>query len=136
MTETLVGGCHCGSVRYEVTGELIGGGALCHCTDCRRTTGAPAVAWFTVRTGDFRFTSGAPARYASSAKAERTFCARCGGQLTFVHQNYKGWRVDITTASLDDPAKAPPSQHIFTASRIPWMTTLAHLPERAKDEEA
>ncbi len=136
MSETLAGGCHCGAVRYETAGELLGGGALCHCTDCRRTTGAPAVAWFTVKTGDFRFTSGAPARYPSSAKAERTFCARCGAQLTFVHQDYKGARVDVTTASLDDPAKAPPSQHIFTASRIAWMTHLSDLPEEARDEEA
>ena len=38
------GQCHCGAVRYEMPAEAIHQ-ALCHCTDCRRHSGAPAVAW-------------------------------------------------------------------------------------------
>lgn len=38
------GGCHCGTVRYETTGESITH-ALCHCSDCRRHAGAPMVGW-------------------------------------------------------------------------------------------
>jgi hypothetical protein len=130
----LTGGCHCGAVRYEATGEF-GNAALCHCTDCRRTTGAPAVAWFTLPTEAFRFTKGEPARYASSAKAERTFCARCGAQITFVHEDYDGKRLDITTASLDDPQVAPPRLHIFTRIRLAWMNNLNALPDRSMDEQ-
>ena len=42
----LAGGCYCGAVRYETRGEPIER-ALCHCSICRATTGAPAVvgAW-------------------------------------------------------------------------------------------
>ena len=42
MTEA--GGCHCGAVRYEVEGtpQHV---ALCHCKDCRKSAGAPMVAW-------------------------------------------------------------------------------------------
>lgn len=38
------GQCHCGAIRYEVSGEPVYH-ALCHCRDCRRSAGAPMVAW-------------------------------------------------------------------------------------------
>ncbi len=130
----LTGGCHCGAVRYEAAGEPVER-ALCHCTDCQKTTGAPALAWFTVATDGFRFTQGSPTTYASSSQAERTFCGRCGTQLTFAHRGYNGERLDITTASLDDPAAVPPREHIWTRSRIPWMTALDGLPERTMADQ-
>jgi hypothetical protein len=124
----LTGGCYCRAVRYEAAGEPIER-ALCHCSICRDTTGAPAVAWFTVRSGDFRFTAGTPTAFASTLQAERTFCGACGTQLTFVHADYRGERIDVTTASLDDPEAVPPVEHIWTRSRLAWMTTLDSLPE-------
>ncbi|MGI8839313.1 MAG: GFA family protein [Caulobacteraceae bacterium] len=121
------GGCYCGTVRYEAAGEPTER-ALCHCTICRATTGAPAVAWFTVQRANFRYTAGAPTSFASTPKAMREFCGVCGTQLTFVHEDY-GDRIDITTASLDDPHAAPPVEHIWTRSRLDWMTRLDALPE-------
>jgi hypothetical protein len=38
----------------------------CHCTICRRTSGAPFVTWFTVAETAFRITSGKPASFRSS----------------------------------------------------------------------
>jgi hypothetical protein len=132
---TLTGGCHCGAVRYEAHGEPFES-ALCHCADCRRTTGAPVVAWFTVRTADFRFTVGEPSRHASSYHAERRFCGRCGAQITFVDKAYAGERIDVTTASLDDPDAVPPREHIWTRSRIGWMKDTSGLPERTMEDRA
>ena len=57
----LQGGCHCGQVRYEVTGRPYHL-TVCHCTDCRRTSGAPMVAWFSVAPQEFRITNGTPQR--------------------------------------------------------------------------
>ncbi|HEV2363108.1 MAG TPA: GFA family protein [Caulobacteraceae bacterium] len=130
----LAGGCHCGAIRYEASPKRPES-ALCHCADCRRTTGAPAVAWFTVGAEDFRFTKGKPGTYVSSSHARRTFCPGCGAQITFVDDDYKGERLDVTTASLDDPAAAPVRQHIWTRSRIGWMEDLNGLPERTMDEK-
>jgi hypothetical protein len=47
----LTGGCFCGDIRYAVTGSPFHP-TNCHCSICRRTTGAPFVAWFSVRTDD------------------------------------------------------------------------------------
>ena len=122
----LTGGCHCRAVRYEADGQPFER-ALCHCTLCRATTGAPAVAWFTVRESDLRLT-GEPVAYAASKHAVRTFCGRCGTQITFKHADYED-RIDLTTASLDDPEAAPPVEQIWVRSRLRWMADAHALPD-------
>ncbi len=43
----LKSGCFCGAIRYEMAGAPFDQ-TSCHCLICRRTTGAPFVAWFSV----------------------------------------------------------------------------------------
>ena len=57
----LQGGCFCGRIRYEVAGTPFHE-TNCHCSICRRTTGAPFVTWFSVRPPEFRLVSGEPVR--------------------------------------------------------------------------
>lgn len=114
----LTGGCHCGQVRYA-TEEAPFERALCHCALCRATTGAPAVAWFTVNETGLTLT-GDRTTYASSDAATRTFCGRCGAQITFKAADY-GDRIDLTTGTLDDIEAAPPVEQIFVRSRPTWM---------------
>ena len=40
MEDTMAGGCLCGAVRYTVNGPIQGEIAHCHCTMCRRSSGA------------------------------------------------------------------------------------------------
>jgi hypothetical protein len=121
------GGCYCGAVRYETDGEVFHR-TLCHCTDCRRVSGAPAVAWFSVARTALRFTHGAPAQFHSSAGVTRGFCAQCGTQLTYARDDTAG-EIDITTCSLDDPQAAAPEDHTFVRSRLAWLHTGDGLPE-------
>ena len=52
------------------------------------------------------------------------FCPRCGTQLVFERtEPGAAAEVDVTVASLDDPASLRPDRHIWTASRIPWFDT-------------
>ena len=44
MNHLREGGCQCGAIRYEATGDPAYS-ALCHCKDCRASAGAPMVAW-------------------------------------------------------------------------------------------
>src|SRR5262249_20218375 len=74
---------------------------------CRRTTGAPFVAWFSVHPGDFRIVKGEPMRFNSTEQGVRSFCSRCGTQLTFQHAEL-GDEIDVTTCSLDHPELVPP----------------------------
>jgi hypothetical protein len=123
----LTGGCHCGHVRYELAGSPCNE-TNCHCSICRRTSGAPFVAWFSIRTTDFRIVRGEPAQYESSAKATRAFCPRCGTQLTFQHVDHPD-ELDVTTCSLDAPQRVPPKDHIFTSSKLGWIVLADRLPQ-------
>jgi hypothetical protein len=126
----LTGGCFCGAIRYEAGGTPFHE-TLCHCSMCRRSAGAPAVAWFSVPRAELRFLSGTPARFASSASAERGFCPSCGTTLTFEAKDLPE-EIDITTASLDDPNALPPREHIYTSTRLHWMAGLDALPSFAE----
>jgi hypothetical protein len=123
------GGCHCGQVRYEVSGTPFHE-TLCHCDDCRRVAAAPAVAWFTVPMDSYRVTSGSPKSYASSARAVRTFCPNCGTPLTYAGRDTPD-EIDVTTASLDNPERVPPLDQTETADRLSWTQQAHHLTEYA-----
>ena len=132
----LQGGCFCGRVRYEVKGELFNR-TNCHCSMCRRTSGAPFVAWFTVTQANFHWLSGQPAAFESSPGVTRAFCRDCGTALTFARSDHEG-EVDITTCSLDAPAEIPPEDHTFVGSKIPWIELSDGLPQYggARDSSA
>ena len=53
----LQGSCLCGSIRYEIQGEL-GPSVYCHCVQCRKASGASVTTNAGVATGDFRFVKG------------------------------------------------------------------------------
>ena len=120
------GGCFCGAVRYRIDGAPFDE-TSCHCSICRRTTGAPFVAWFTISEKEFSLTSGVPTRFASSDHGMRSFCPRCGTQLTFQSSRFPG-QLDVTTCSLDDPERVPPRDHTRTSSRLSWIQLADGLP--------
>ncbi len=126
----LRGGCLCGAVRYETDGAAFHE-SICHCSMCRRASGAPVVAWFSVPRPTLRIVAGSPSWYRSSAKAERGFCPSCGSPLFFRSSLLSG-EIDVTTASLDDPAQVPPRDQIYAAARIPWVATIDSLPSFAE----
>lgn len=123
----LKGGCYCGLIRYEAAGMPFQE-TNCHCSICRRTTGAPFVTWFSVPRSQFRLVCGEPRRFSSTAKATRSFCPQCGTQLTFEHEDFLD-EIDVTTCSLDDPEELPPRHHIHASSKLSWVKLADELPE-------
>lgn len=119
------GGCLCGAIRYRIDGP-IAAGCHCHCSLCRRSTGAVVVTWITVRREAFHLLKGAPRLYRSSPRAKRGFCGDCGTQLTFERLDDAG-NIDVTVASLDAPECQPPDHHIFAADRVSWLRLDEHL---------
>ena len=122
----LTGGCLCGAIRYDA-----GAGAYhesaCHCSMCRRASGAPFVAWFSVPRANLHWLRGQPTRYASSAHGTRSFCSRCGTQLAFEDER-SPHEVDLTTCSLDEPERMPPQSHIYTDTQVTWVRLADGLP--------
>jgi len=126
------GGCHCGALRYRAAGS-VGESVYCHCTICQRTTGAPALAAFTLAAAAFAYTRGKPAAYRSSAAGVREFCSRCGCQILWRADD--GSMVAVNTPTLDAPEAMPPTLHIHAAKRLAWFDAGADLPAFAEEPE-
>ena len=121
------GGCHCGAVRYEVSGEPQHV-ALCHCSDCRKSSGAPMVAWAAFAEEQFKLVEGEPVTFNSSGSAMRSFCPKCGSGLYYRNAEFLPGIVDIQSVTLDDPDALPPGAHIQTAERLGWIENAHSLP--------
>lgn len=124
----LEGGCHCGAVRYRVSGEPEHI-ALCHCTDCRKSAGAPMVSWAAFKAQNFAVTQGEATAFNSSGASWRHFCPRCGSGLWFINEEALPGLVDIQSATLDEPEALAPQAQIQVAERIGWMAEAHQLPE-------
>jgi hypothetical protein len=122
------GGCHCGAVRYSVEGapQHV---ALCHCSDCRKSAGAPMVAWAAFPEGGFKLTKGKATTFNSSGASMRNFCPTCGTGLYFTNGEVLPGIVDIQLATLDDPDALSPQIQVQVADRIGWMEQAHSLPE-------
>jgi hypothetical protein len=122
----LKGGCFCGWMRYEAGGTP-SHETLCHCSICRRTSGAPLLAWFSVPRTQFRWVRGEPTQFRSTDKGTRSFCPQCGTQLTFEHADLLE-EIDVTTCS-DDANALPPKDHTRASSRLGWLKLADRLPQ-------
>lgn len=124
---TYSGGCHCGAIRYEASGTAKHV-ALCHCSDCRKSAGAPMVSWAAFAEGELTIVQGEPKTFNSSGTALRSFCPDCGTGLFYRNATFLPGIVDIQSATLDDPNALPAGAHIQTEERIGWMETAHNLP--------
>jgi hypothetical protein len=122
------GGCQCGAVRYQVSGEPQHV-ALCHCTDCQKSAGAPMVAWAAFAENEFTLLQGELTVFNSSGTTLRSFCPKCGTGIVYRNAEYLPGIVDIQAATLDDPNALPAGAHIQTAERIGWMADVHNLPK-------
>lgn len=114
------GGCLCGAVRFEVTGE----GANphgCSCRYCQRHTGALMAAWVEFARDQVRWTgtAGAPATYRSSDYSSRAFCATCGSSIGAIDD---APTVALLVGGFDDPGQAAfaPAYHSFADGVPGW----------------
>jgi hypothetical protein len=124
---TIAGGCHCGAIRYAITGEPLTH-ALCHCRDCRRHAGAPLVGWTMYREDQVTLTQGTPRIYQSSTNGRRQFCPDCGTGLFYTNAAMLPGIVDVQSATYDDPDAVPARIQIQIAERIGWMKDAHELP--------
>lgn len=122
----LKGRCHCGEIRYQVTGKPVYH-ALCHCKDCRLSAGAPMVGWALFANENLEVT-GEPRVYASSEHGRRHFCGTCGTGLFYVNESVFPGQTDIQSATLEDPGAFPVQMQIQIADRIAWMEDAHSLP--------
>ncbi len=86
MSETHSGTCFCEAVDVEITGEPLEMG-YCHCTSCRRHSGAPLSAFALYKRNSVKITRGEEfvQHFNKTGMSDRYFCRRCGGNVMVNH---------------------------------------------------
>ncbi len=120
------GGCLCGAIRYRSTAAPVRG-VICHCSMCRKHSGAPVLAFVHFPLESFRWLEGEPARYQSSKFAQRGFCPACGSTIS-MHEEVLDDRVQVAVGSLDEPERVKMNDHVWTQEQIPWFQVNDALP--------
>ncbi len=117
------GGCQCGTIQYEFSGEPISQVA-CHCTHCQRQSGSAFGMTLVVRAEDFRITAGQVKCYHSVSDAGRdklgAFCPDCGTRIYHQPQWRQGM-ISIKPGTLDDASWFKPKVHLWAKSKLPWV---------------
>jgi len=119
MTDTIKGGCFCSAIRYEFAKADVPV-ANCHCSMCRRTSGAPFVTWLVVPIDSFSYTQGEPKQLQSSDDGTRYFCDACGTPIACINRTHPEI-IDITLGSLDSPEGYTPTFDVFEDTRLPFL---------------
>ncbi|MCB2137087.1 MAG: GFA family protein [Rhodobacteraceae bacterium] len=136
-TTRVTGGCLFGRIRYEAD-VFLQNGYICHCTICQRSTGQPAEITVLIKAGTLRYLKDEPKYYVSSADGKRGFCANCGSRIVWQALRAEDdWLTNITVGTLDRPAEARVSRHIYADTQLPWYRVCEDLPKlEADDAEA
>lgn len=124
LAKPITGGCFCGAIRWEADSVFDAG--YCHCSVCRRISGAPVYSFVHFKEGDFRLTKGSPKGFATSAHFTRYFCSDCGSQV--LGRGRGSPYVSVGIGVLDEPARVRPTLHQCDADRLPWLTIADDLP--------
>jgi hypothetical protein len=117
------GGCSCGAVRYRLTAEPLFV-HCCHCLNCQRQTGAAFAVNVLIEADRVALLTGEPEpvdvpRDDGSTQA----IYRCPECRVAVFSTYTRPDVRFVRAgTLDDPASLSPDVHIFTRSKLPWVS--------------
>jgi hypothetical protein len=128
------GGCQCGAVRYAFYSPLENA-HVCHCRMCQRATGGVFAALAGAAPGNFSWTHGTPAYFASSNLAKRGFCAKCGTPLSFKYDTANA-RMYATIGSLDHPERVALVKQFGIESQLPWVKFCEDVPGKRTAESA
>jgi len=112
------GGCQCGAIRFEITGEAQTVYA-CHCSECQKQSASAFGISVNHAPKDFHVTQGQPKCWSratnSGASMDCFFCGTCGSRLW----HGSGGVVSIKGGAMDETPLV--SCHIWTARKLPWV---------------
>jgi hypothetical protein len=123
MSAAREGGCACGAVRYRLGSDPLFV-HCCHCLNCQRQTGSAFVINLLIEADRVELLAGEPQPVdvpRDDGSKQRIY--RCPTCQLAVYSHY-GWRelLFVRGGTLDDPSTVEPDVHIYTRSKLPWVT--------------
>ena len=119
---TINGGCLCGAIRYEVSGDPLAKIA-CHCRACQYVAGGAPTLVAVFPHSTLTITKGVPKTYWSTADSGetvgRSFCEVCGTPLFAAPKRNPGFTA-VKVGSLDDPSTFAVQADIWRGAAQPW----------------
>lgn len=129
-THPIVGRCYCGATTLIAFTwpQVI---SYCHCSDCRRWSGAPVAAFaaFAPKKLSFKPGLGRPISVASGVK--RWSCSSCGSPLA-AEFDYLPGQIYVPIGILDQAAELAPQLHSHAEACLPWLHIADDLPRVAQ----
>jgi hypothetical protein len=117
------GGCACGAVRYRLTSDPLFV-HCCHCLNCQRQTGSAFVINLLIEADRVESLAGEPQPVdvpRDDGSMQRIFrCPACQVAVFSQYTRPEWWFVRAGT--LDEPTSVVPDVHIFTKSKVGWVT--------------
>jgi hypothetical protein len=129
-----VGGCLCGSVRYEIASDPTGA-RMCWCRDCQRIASGSATVNVLFAEADITYTgaiSTIELVVDSGNTVERGFCPSCGSQIYSKTLIPDGLPIRVRSGTLDDADLIAPQAIIWAGSAPKWALldpALPHFPK-------
>lgn len=118
----ITGGCYCGEVRYEATGDFLAKG-MCFCRECRHISGGGANVLLGMPAAGFIYTKGQPGQFKRSDfedSVTREFCQICGTHLVTRSPRMES-AVLVKVGSLDDQdVYDMPSMAVYCSEKKPY----------------
>ncbi len=119
----LDGGCACGAVRYRLASDPLFV-HCCHCLNCQRQTGSAFAINLLIEADRVELLAGEPRPVdvpRDDGSSQRIF--RCPDCQTAVFSLYTRPQVRfVRGGTLDDPKGIAPDVHIYTRSKVSWVT--------------
>jgi hypothetical protein len=129
MSTEREGGCSCGEIRYRLTSDPLFTNC-CHCLNCQRQTGSAFVINLLIEADRVELLAGDPRPVdvpREDGSAQRIF--RCPTCQVAVFSQYGRTDVNfVRGGTLDDPSSVGPDAHIFTRSKLRWITLPESVP--------
>ena len=117
------GGCACGAVRYRLTSDPLVT-HCCHCLNCQRQAGSAFVINLLIETDRVELVAGDPQPFdvpRDDGSKQKIFrCPTC--QVAVYSQYTRPQMRYVRGGTLDQPSSVVPDVHIFTRSKLPWIT--------------
>ena len=120
--------CACGAHRGVAHGEPASV-TWCHCSDCRRESGAPAFAWVGWREDRIEGGLSGLAVRQTKSRVTRGRCPSCGATLFYRDEGLPGM-VYVPLGAHDRPNELVPTEHAYWPERIAWLSVADDLPKR------
>jgi len=118
------GTCSCGAIQYRLMSAPMFV-HCCHCLDCQKQTGGAFAINALIEADRVELIEGAPHAVTMPTESGRPHiiyrCPNCQVALWSIYGGRQQVRF-VRVATLDEPHKIVPDVHIFTRSKVPWVT--------------